>query len=76
MNLPMDMLDSRDYWLLEYELSYCLCLHVLLDDKLRYNILWVSVKMSKMGKWTCGISNWGAECVVDSVVEAYWELVS
>ena len=32
--------------------------------------------MSKMGKWTCGISNWGVECVVDSVVEAYWELVS
>ena len=32
--------------------------------------------MSKMTKWTFGISNWGAKCVVDSVIEAYWEIVN
>ena len=35
MNLYMYVLDFRHYWLAEYEESHCLCLHVLLDDRLR-----------------------------------------
>ena len=32
--------------------------------------------MSKMAKWTYGISTWGVECVVDSMICACWELVN
>ena len=32
--------------------------------------------MSKIAREIYGIANWGAECVVDSVIEACWELVN
>ena len=50
MNLYTGVLDSKDCWLPEYELSHCLCLHMLLDDRLKWNMLWVSVKMSKIAR--------------------------
>ena len=31
--------------------------------------------MSKIAREIYGIANWGTECVVDSVIEACWELV-